>query len=413
MLALLAKFGSPEMVGQFTLGFAVTAPVIMLTNLALRDLLITDANDEYRFGDYLGLRLLMTMVALLAVAGIVRASGYSRATAAVVLVIGLAKAFEAISDIFYSLLQRHERMDRIATAMMIKGICSLAALGGAVYLLDSLLWGVVGIAATWGLLLVAYDARNGALLLGAAERAWEGAPAHGSRSLRLLRPRWAPGKLARLTRLALPLGLVMALISLNTNIPRYFIEHYLGTYNLGIFAALAYLMVAGNTVVSALGQSATPRLARYYAAGDGRPFRALVLRLVAIGALLGAGGAVVAAVAGRWILSLLYRPEYADYTAVFAWLMVAAGLSYAASLLGYSMSAARYFRVQPPLFVAVSVATLVSCALLIPAYQLVGAALAMLVATVVQLAGSSIVLVHAARAIAPAMAPEAEAKAIP
>jgi O-antigen/teichoic acid export membrane protein len=42
----------------------------------------------------------------------------------------------------------------------------------------------------------------------------------------------------------LPLGVVAALVLLNTNIPRYFIERYLGEWELGIFAALAYIMVA-------------------------------------------------------------------------------------------------------------------------------------------------------------------------
>src|ERR1700722_789398 len=67
MLVVLAKLGSPQLVGQFALGLAVTAPVIMLSNLQLRGVLATDAREEHTFSDYLELRLVTTGLALLTV----------------------------------------------------------------------------------------------------------------------------------------------------------------------------------------------------------------------------------------------------------------------------------------------------------------------------------------------------------
>src|SRR5512143_2641504 len=46
VLVILAKLGTPEMVGQFALGLAVTAPVIIFANLALRGVQVTDANRQ-------------------------------------------------------------------------------------------------------------------------------------------------------------------------------------------------------------------------------------------------------------------------------------------------------------------------------------------------------------------------------
>src|SRR5947209_14419504 len=64
MLVVLAKLGSPELVGRFALGFAVTAPVVMLTNLQLRGVQATDARQEHRFGEYLALRLVAAPLSL-------------------------------------------------------------------------------------------------------------------------------------------------------------------------------------------------------------------------------------------------------------------------------------------------------------------------------------------------------------
>ena len=87
MLVVLAKLTSPEDVGQFALGLAVCAPVVMLTNLQLRAVQATDARGEYEFADYLGLRLLMTGLALAIITGIA-VPGYSSVTTSVILAVG-------------------------------------------------------------------------------------------------------------------------------------------------------------------------------------------------------------------------------------------------------------------------------------------------------------------------------------
>ncbi|MEG4816460.1 oligosaccharide flippase family protein [Microcoleus sp. K5-D4] len=400
MLVVLAKLGSPEMVGQFTLGLAVTAPVIMFTNLQLRGIQATDAKGDYVFSDYLGLRLIGTGSALLIIAGITLKAGYRWETSLVILAIALAKAFESISDVFYGLIQQHERMDRIAIALMIKGPLSLLLLGIGVSLTGSVVGGAIGLAIAWGLVLFAWDLRNGRLILKNSShgREREGlfvADAQPANSHNPLYPRWHRKTLSKLVWLALPLGFVMMLISLNTNIPRYFIERYLGERELGIFAAMSYLMVVGQMVVSALAESASPRLAKYYAAGNSTAFRTLLLKLVGVGLMLGAGGVFVAVVAGKPILTLLYKPEYADRADLFLWLMVAAGIWYVSAFLGYGMTAARYFRVQMPLFVLVTGSSAIACLWLIPIMGLQGAALALIVTAIVQTVFSLGVILYA------------------
>ena len=400
MLVVLAKLGSPEMVGQFTLGLAVTAPVIMFTNLQLRGIQATDAKGDYVFSDYLGLRLIGTGLALLIIAGITLKAGYRWETSLVILAIALAKAFESISDVFYGLIQQHERMDRIAIALMIKGPLSLLLLGIGVSLTGSVVGGAIGLAVAWGLVLFAWDLRNGRLILKNSSHGRERedllvADAEPAKSQNPLYPRWHRTTLSKLLWLALPLGFVMMLISLNTNIPRYFIERYLGERELGIFASMSYLMVVGQMVVSALAESASPRLAKYYAAGNSTAFGTLLLKLVGVGLMLGAGGVFVAVVAGREILTLLYKPEYAERSDLFAWLMVAAGMGYVSSFLGYGMTAARYFRVQMPLFVLVTGSCAIACFWLIPTQGVLGAALALIVGAIVQASFSLGVILYA------------------
>jgi O-antigen/teichoic acid export membrane protein len=394
MLTVIAKLSTPEMVGQFALGLAVTAPVMMFANLQLRSVQATDARRDYLFSDYLGLRLITTALAFVLIAGLTVIGRYREETAAVILIVGLSKSFEAISDVFFGLLQQRERMDRIAKAMMLKGVLALALMSVLLLISKSLVFGVVGLLAANIITLIAYDIPSGVLLL----RDFDGSETASWGMARLL-PRWNFHRLQELSYLALPLGFVMMLISLNTNIPRYFIEHYLGERELGIFAAMAYLIIAGTTVTGALGQSATPKLAKYYAGESGKEFSGLLLKMVGIGAVMGATGLLLALTVGKPLLTVLYRPEYAQHVDVFVWLMLAAGLQYMASFLGYGMTAARRFLAQLPLFLAVTVTSVLMSLLLIPLYGQQGAAVALLIAAGLQLVGSAWILMATLRSI--------------
>jgi O-antigen/teichoic acid export membrane protein len=408
MLVVLARLGDVEMVGRFALGLAVTAPLFMFTNLQLRGVQATDARQEHPFGDYLVARLLTTAAALLVIGGILGLSGHGGEVAAIILAVTAAKACESISDIVYGLLQQHERMDRIAVSMVLRGLAALATLSMGVWLTHQLLWGVLGIVAAWFAVLTAYDCRSVTQITQKSE-------IRNPKSERNLTIEFAKQETPRrgfdfghfalgfssdfgfrissLLWMALPLGVVTCLLSLNTNVPRYFIEHYLGLRALGIFSAVGYLMVAGNTVVAALAQSAWPRLAAYHAAGQRREFRRLLAKLTALSGFLGGLGLLAAQLAGPAILGWIYGRDYADQADLFVLLMMAAGVGYMASFFGYAVTAARYFRVQAPVFAIVGLVTAVASAWLVPSGGLCGAAWAVFLATFCQLVLLAAVLV--------------------
>jgi len=374
ILVALAKLGSAKMVGQFVLGLAIVDPVVTFANLQLRIVLATDAKGEYHFGHYLGLRLVTSAVALLLVVGITIVIGYRMETALVIALVGLVKTIDSISDLLYGLLQKHERMDRIAKSMVMKGPLALAVMGCTIYFTSSLLWGTLGLALAGVLILVKYDVRNAARVLKTVAQG-AGASDFSKTSFAMgPRPLWQIRTLSQITWFALPLGLVVMLISLNNNVTRYFVERYLGERELGIFGALAYVMMAGYTVVDALGQVSAPRLAKYYSMRNLAAFRKLLLRLVSVGAVLGGAGILVAASAGRWVLTLLYQSEYAEHLDVFIWLMVASGISYVASFLGCAVTATRQFNRLVVPYMVVSAAAFFLSMILIPTYGLVGAA---------------------------------------
>jgi O-antigen/teichoic acid export membrane protein len=375
MLSVLAKLGSSSIVGKYALGLAITAPVFMLTNLQLRGVQATDARNEYEFADYFTLRCLCTLVGFLLIAGIVATSNYDAVTKSVVILIALAKAIETFSDVIAGHLQKFERLDQVAAALMLRGLASVGTFALAFWITRSLLVSVTTLAVTWLIVICLYDFR--VLLAILQNRVFF----HFSFSI-----------LRRLAWLSLPLGIVMALNSLSANIPRYILEHKLGTAELGIFASLAYLVTAMGLISVALGQSACTRMARLFAGGKIHDFTRVLHKLLTISVLLGATGVIVASKLGKPVLMFVYRPEYAEHVNLLVVMVIDASVTSMCVFLGFGLTAARCFRSQIPIMVANVVATIVLTYVLLPYFGMLGGGYALLLSSVVQACGSYLIL---------------------
>jgi O-antigen/teichoic acid export membrane protein len=394
-LVVLAKLGSPELVGEYSLGLAIAMPVLMFAMLQLRPVIASDVREEYRFGDYLGFRILTTIVASLVILIIPAVLHNSAKQTLLIALVGLSQAVESISDVYYARLQFIHRMDRIAKSQMLRGPLALVAMGAAVYFTGDVVWGVLGMILTRVLVLVGYDLR---LQTQSAHALSSVAGKEERRNLKaILRPHWDLTKMGKILWISFPLGFVALLINLNTNIPRYFIEWRLGAHELGIFSAIAFLMTAGNLLVFALAQSAFVRFAKSYADGNRADFMTVLFKLLGVGGALGLAGIIVAWIAGPLVLRILYRPEYASHSNLLVWFMFVAFFSYLSQFLGTAITAARIFVGQIPLNAAAAIAIAIGSYFLVPRMGLVGGALAILAGVVAQLIGSIALLAYAFR----------------
>jgi O-antigen/teichoic acid export membrane protein len=376
VLSALAKLGNTSIVGEYALGLAISAPVFMLTNLQLRGVQATDARDEFAFSDYFTLRMMATLAGLAAIIAITAFSGYDLRTKAVIALVGCAKAIETVGDVIAGHLQKFERLDQVARALIIRGILSVTVFTSVFWLTRSLVLTIIALAFTWLASTAIYDFRVVGQLLGPNDV--------------FFRCCWPT--LKRLIAVSWPLGVVMTLLSLNINAPRYILVHKLGKSELGIFALLSYLLTAMNLIVTALGQSVCTRLSRLFANREVRAFRVLVMKLVAFGFMLGVIGVGLTLAAGRPVLTLLYGVEYARHLDLLLVLVFAASVNTVAAFFGYGMTAARCFREQVPIMAAAVVATVGLTVLLLPRFGLLSAGYGLLAAAGIQAVANYMVL---------------------
>ncbi len=376
MLTALAKLGSPSIVGQFALGLAISAPVFMLCNLQLRSVQATDVRGEYRFADYFTLRILTTVVGMLSVAVLALALRLDQGTRAVILLIAVSKSIECISDVIGGSLQLHERLDQVAVSLMIRGVLSVIAFSATFLWTHCLSSAIIAMCLAWLAVLICYDLPRAKATLCPNEPKIE-------MNWRLMQ---------KLVLLSLPLGLVMTMISLNTNMPRYYLQRYSGASDLGIFSSLAYVMVAANLVVLALCQSATTRLSVSFAEGKYQEFSRLLFRLSGVGIGIVVAGVPLALLLGRPLLTLLYGSQYGDHVSTLAILVAATGVGAISFFITTGLSSARHFRVQGLIYGFSTMVTAASGFVLIPRWRIDGAAGALLLSAIVCLAASLVAL---------------------
>jgi O-antigen/teichoic acid export membrane protein len=387
ILMVLTKISTVEDVGTFGLATAISTPIIMFTNLQLVPLYVTDATRQYSFGEYLGLRLITVVIAVLTVVSIAIGGRYNLAT--VLLIIGwcIAQCAVSVKEVFLGVMQKHERMDKVSLSTSTQALLSFACFAAILFISKNLIIAVAAVLLVRIAVMLVYDVPVASALIEHSQ---------ANMSAETIAPKFRAAAIRKLIWMTIPLGFVMSLVSLNNNIPRYFIEANHGKAQLGYFTATASFVVAGSMAVSALAQSTLPRLAAYYNENL-KAFAKLLVKLGFVGLLIGVAGILVAVVFGKVILRVFFSPDYAENKNVLVVIMVSALPYYISSFINNGLMAARRIKIQIPLHGSSALTVLAGSWLLVPKYGQIGAAWAIFFGAIVTLFGTILVNVIAYR----------------
>ncbi|WP_226536274.1 oligosaccharide flippase family protein [Fictibacillus halophilus] len=377
IIIILARLGSPKEVGEFGLAIAITGPVFMFFTMQIRNMVAT-IHEESDLNNYAAIVFINCIFASLTTVLICLITNIEKSILYVIVAYLFSKNIQLLSDFIYGHLQRSEKLKQVGLSNMLKGILSVFSFWGIYYYTESLAFASLSIGIAWAGVVVIYDLPklkgdfNINVILNVIF--------NKTKQLRLLYV------------LIIPLGIISLLYSLNTNITRYFITYYLNNEILGYFTACAYLMVAGNTFIGAIGQSFCARLANYYDKERKATFNKLLLRLIVAGMVLGVISTVITLFFGESILLILFGKEYANYYVLLTLLMAATIFRYPAEFIGYATVVTRTYKLEVPLLLVVILFTLLLNFILIPLYGLIGAAISIIITSMISAIGRLIII---------------------
>ena len=164
LIIVLARISTPDTLGHFTYALAVTGPILVFSQLNMRAYMATDMLELFTFRDYLYTRL-VSVIAALAVIGAIALGTDLGIAAMLIVLVGLNKTIESVSDVFYGVMHKHELMEPIARSVAIHGIIALLAMTAAMLMKDSVIFGAASIGIAWLAILLVHDIPNATKLL--------------------------------------------------------------------------------------------------------------------------------------------------------------------------------------------------------------------------------------------------------
>ena len=359
ILIFFARMTNQENLGQYALALAIVTPIFAVGNLQLRPLYILDVNSEqkYTYTHFYYLRLICSFIALACclVLGL-----FFNVSILVLLLVGLLKFFESYSDIIYAYYNAHDQTQLISKSLFLKGTLSVLAVAVGLYLFDfytALILFLIVYLVVWLFIDNLYiqktqEIKKMSLDLG-------------------------------MMKSAIPMGISLGIVTLQSNIPRLFLDQYASIEAVGIFTVLSYFIIVGSIFINSICQYLSPRLTHAW-----NHNRAYFKKLLSM-ALLVAGGLGLIAIflsyfMGEFVLNLVYGAEYVAYTDAFVLTMVAGFILYLATVLGYTLTAIGFIKQQVYLFSIVLIFSVLVSYLCIPEYGIIGGIYTLMVSYLVQ-----------------------------
>lgn len=359
IIVVIAKIGTPEMVGEYSLALAITAPITMFLGGKLRLIYVTD-HSELSFADYLNYKYLSSLLAILLIIIIVGFTSYNYSVVMIILLIGLFKIHQDISELLYGVFQKQLKMKFIGISKIIKALMMIVLFTITLYYSNSLILAVLSIVIVSLLILLIYDLKFAKRFVG-------------------IRFKINFITIKDILLLSLPLSIMTLLNSLATNVPRYIIEMRLDLSSLGYFSALLHLIFAGNILIDSLRQPIIPILVRNYRNKNRKNFIKIIAGVLLLCFIISFIGLITAYIFGETLLTIAYSADYAEFNDMFIIMILASGFIYGTLILDSGINAARKFKIQPFIGLLWLVSSIIISFYFITAYGLIGAALGLLI----------------------------------
>lgn len=365
LLIVVTRINGIDDSGLFSYAFAVALIMYTIACYGGRTYQVSDHHEVFSTDSYISLRILTTLAVIALSIVFVLANGYDARKSALVLILVAHRAFDAIADVFYGVLQKNHRLYIAGKSLFYKSVLSLIGFVAIDLLTGDLLLACLPLVGASLLFVVCYDIPQ-------------------SRRVEQFQIRVrTPGTARILSSTFLPF-VVAALILIFANIARYFIDVYhpqLQGY-FGIIIMPLSLIILLFSFVS--GPVIVP-LSRMFNTREFAKLHAMVGRIIVIMLAATVVLAVLAYFLAAPVLQLLFAIDFGEYaTDVVLIVFIGAALSLT-SLFTQIAIIARRLRFTASVYVLVTVLLIVLCVILTGPYEIRGAIMAYVIAALVQL----------------------------
>lgn len=374
MLIFFSRMSDPTQLGYYSYALAVTAPIFLLSNLQLRPLLVADLNTSksFSFSQYFSLRIITIVLAI--VVSLFFISRDTTFSIVILTLVVLIKASEGFSDIIYAYYNASKKTTFISKSLTIKSLLVIISSFLVLYFTNNIIYSLIATLCGYILVLIFLDFRKNLDYI---------------KNIRLLDKGFKA-----IIFSGLPLGIAVMLVSLQTNIPRYFLEHYSNIEFVGIYTIFCYFLVIGGIIINSVCQYLSPYFSEYYQLLNTNKLKKIIIQAFFISLILGLMGLLISLPLHKFIIQTIYGDSYVEYSYLLPYIMFAGIFSYLSVVTGYLLTSFKAFKIQIPIFVVLVFLTTIYSYLLIPEYGILGAVYTTILSTISQFLITIVILLR-------------------
>ena len=192
------------------------------------------------------------------------------------------------------------------------------------------------------------------------------------------------------------MGVTLGLVTLQSSIPRIFLNKYESTELVGILSVLSYFVVIGSIFINSICQYLSPKIVKFWI-NDIKGFIKNYIFMQVISLLFGFFVLFFCYFFGNIILNLVYGEKFIEYEKELNLIMFSGVFLYLSTVNGFTLTSIGYIGKQVYIFSFIVLITLLSSYLLIPRLGIDGAIYSMVIAYFTQFIVTSIVIIYKLR----------------
>ena len=372
ILVCISHFSNSKTVGEYAYALALVVPIFMFTNLQLRPLVVTNYNlkNNFSYENYFSLRFYSIFFAIILC--IIFSFFTSSDIFLTIILVGIIKALEALSDIIYAYYNAQSKTKLISFSLLLKSLFLIIFFSAILYFTKSLNFSLISIILVYFTVLVFVDFKNIGF----------------NKTFFYINYK----EKKDIIIIALPLGISVMLVALQSNIPRFFLEKNYSLELVGVFSVFYYFVIVGGIVVNSVCQFLSPKFSIYYKENERKKLLNIAGQAWIIAFFLGISGLLISVFFGDFFVKVIYGEDYLPYINVLNIVMVAGLFTYLSVVNGYLMTSVRLIKIQLPLFILLTLLTFILSWVLILPKGLVGAAWVCVLSAALQFILSTIIL---------------------
>ncbi len=336
VVVLLARWAGVQELGQYAFFLSVFAPLVLMFNSGLRSVCCSDVNNEFSTESYFYYRVL-TVVCFCLIGGGV--SVFYPDERLLIVSILLIKSIESIADLCYGVYQAAGDQYYIFRSLLIRSVCFICTVFLYLYYNSDFVMALLVGACCFAFVVYFLDVRP---MLTRFKFSGFSACAE---------------VIPAIFKSTYMLGLVALIVSINWNVPRYFLERNFGFEMVGYYSAILYFVVMGNMVINSLCQAVFREMSERYRNSDG--YYLFVARLMLGVFVFGLTFMLVSYFFGADILHMFYGEKFRQYGYLMFLMSIFSIIIFCSSVLGHALTATRVYSGFIPSYLFVFFGTIV------------------------------------------------------